>query len=128
MNVETRLLPSGFEDPERFVATWDHPDFNGRRAWRGGLPMEDIRDFYETMRHRADAALTLVEQYPFEQMPEDVARLYRLVLALAHAPMATELHGSARAPYAPYPDNLPATRIFILLSFSLSTISPLPPA
>src|SRR3546814_9368794 len=62
------------------------------------------------MRHRADAALTLVEQYPFEQMPEDVARLYRLVLALAHASMATEIHGSARAPYAPYPDKLTVTR------------------
>src|SRR3546814_9901751 len=97
MNVETRLLPSGFEDLERFVATWDHPDFNGRRAWRGGLPMEDIRDFYETMRHRVDAALTLVEQYPFEQMPEDVARLYRLVRSEEHT---SELQSLMRISYA----------------------------
>src|SRR3546814_21017896 len=116
MNVETRLLPSGFEDLERFVATWDHPDFNGRRAWRGGLPMEDIRDFYETMRHRADAALTLVEQYPFEQMPEDVARLYSLVPAPAHASMATAIHGSARPPSAPYPAKPPATRLLSTFS------------
>ena len=109
---DARLLPPGFADLERFVAAWDHPNFNARRAYRGGLPMADIRDFYETMRHRADAALTLVEEHPFDRMPDDVARLYRLVLALAHASMATEIHGAARAPYAPYPDQLSVTRSF----------------
>jgi hypothetical protein len=112
MSGETRLLPQGFEDLERFVATWDQPDFNGRRAYRGGIPMEEIRDFYETMRHRADEALTLIGQHPFANMPEDVARLYRPVLALAHASMATEVHGAPRAPYAPYPDQLTVTRSF----------------
>lgn len=112
MSVAAPLLPPGFEDLERFVATWDHPDFNSRRACRGGLSMEDIRDFYESIRQRADAALTLVEQHPFEQMPDEVARLYRLVLALAHASMATEIHGAPRAPYAPYPDQLTVTRSF----------------
>lgn len=106
------MLPAGFEDLEPFLAQWDLPTFNERRAFRGGLSLEEIRRFYDAMVPRASAALALIDTYPLRGMPDDVARLYRLVLALSHASMAVEVHGAARAPYAPYPDQLHLTRSF----------------
>jgi hypothetical protein len=110
--MSAQPLPPGFEDLEPFVADWDYPDFNERRAHRGGADMAEIRRFYDAMVPRAAAALDLIDTHPFEAMPDDVARLYRLVLALSHASMAVEVHGVARAPYAPYPDQLSVTRSF----------------
>lgn len=110
--MSDKLLPEGFADLEPFVADWALPSFNERRAHRGGADMADIRRFYDAMVPRADAALALIEQHPYRDMPEDVARLYLLVLALSHASMAIEVHGATRAPYAPYPDQLTVTRSF----------------
>lgn len=109
---ETGLLPKGFEELEPFLAGWDLPTFNARRAFRGAQSMEAIQCFYDAMVPRGSAALALVDRYPFPDYPEDVARLYRLLLALNHAAMAIEVHGAARAPYAPYPDQLAVTRSF----------------
>lgn len=106
------LLPPGFEDLEPFVAAWDGADFNARRAHRGGIDMAEIRRFYDAVVPRAAAALDLIDSHPYREMPDDVARLYRLILALSHASMAIEVHGAARAPYAPYPDQLTVTRSF----------------
>ncbi|MFW2828758.1 hypothetical protein [Sphingomonas sp. ID0503] len=108
----TGRLPAGFEELEPFVEEWDLPTFNARRAYRGGRSMEEIRRFYDAMVPRASDALALVDGHAFPDLPEDVARLYRLLLALNHAAMAIEVHGAPRAPYAPYPDQLTVTRSF----------------
>jgi hypothetical protein len=99
-------LPAGFEDIEPFADPWDLPDFNARRLARGGADMAEIRRFYDAMTPRAAAALDVVGRHPLHALPEDVARLYRLVLALAHVSMAVEVHGAPRAPFVPYPDSL----------------------
>ena len=58
------------------------------------------------MLQRADAALALLQPYDPEKLTGPMARLYQLVLALAHAAMAVEVHGAHRGKYSPYPQTI----------------------
>ncbi|WP_065382906.1 hypothetical protein [Hyphomonas sp. ND6WE1B] len=106
------LLPPGFEDLEVFVEHWDVPTTNERWNRRAGTPIEDIRSFYEAMLGRADEALRHCEQYPLDGMPADAARLSRLLMALAHAATAVEMHRASRVPHSPFPHMLSVERGF----------------
>lgn len=106
MNPPNALLPPGFEDLVPFVDYWAGETTQERIHARATASMETIRAFYDAMTERAEAALQYVEQFPLNQMPEDAARLYRLVLALGQAHVAVEIHGQPRAPGTPYPTGI----------------------
>ena len=93
MSQQLRLLPTGFEDLESFVATWALPTFNERMQHRAAQSMSEIRRFYDAMQPRADAAMVYLEQFPLNAIPADALNLFHLSLALAQAAMAVEIHG-----------------------------------
>ncbi|QKS01107.1 hypothetical protein F9288_16830 [Sphingomonas sp. CL5.1] len=99
-------LPAGFEDLEIFVDYWDVPTSNDRWNRRAGAEYKDIVRFYEAMTARMEEATAYVEQYPLDDMPDDVACLFRLLLALMQAAIAVELHQASRVPYSPWPHTL----------------------
>jgi len=94
-------LPAGFEELDPFVDDWDLPTSHERWIRRNAAAYSEIVRFYEAMFARAEEATQLVERYPLHTLPDDVARLYRLVLALAHAAIAVELHQAAHSPHSP---------------------------
>jgi hypothetical protein len=100
------LLPAGFEDLEPLVDYWAGADGQTRWDRRARAEMADIKAFYDQMVPRADAALAHLQPFPLDAMPEPEARLFRLVLSLAQAAMAVELHGQPRAPHSPYPHGI----------------------
>lgn len=100
------MLPFGFEDLLPFVDYWAGHTMEERLDARAKATMDEIRAFYDVMTERADAALDCIEKFPLDQMPEDAARLFRLVLALGQAHVAIEIHGSPRAPNTPYPNSI----------------------
>jgi hypothetical protein len=109
--VETQVtdetsLPHGFEDLEPFVACWAGEDPQIRWDRRATAPMAEIRAFYDAMVERADAALAHLQAFDLNAMPAPEARLMRLVLSLAHAAMAVELHGQPRALHSPWPHGI----------------------
>lgn len=106
MNPSQALLPAGFEDLVPFVDYWAGETTEARIHARSTASMATIREFYDAMTERAEAALQYVEQFPLNQMPDDAARLYRLVLALGQAHVAVEIHGQPRAPGTPYPTGI----------------------
>lgn len=106
------LLPAGFEELEGFVEHWDVETTNERWNRRAGTHYPEIVRFYEAMLARAEDATSHCEQYPFDAMPEDAARLARLLMALAHAATAVELHRAARVPFSPFPHMLSVERGF----------------
>ena len=65
--------------------------------------MAEITAFYDVILPLAPAAMNYLEGFALDAMPPAEARLFELVLALAHVSMATELHGAPRAPHTPYP-------------------------
>jgi hypothetical protein len=105
-----RNLPRGFEDLEPFVARWAGETTAERMATRCETDMNDIQAFYEAMLARGEEAMKLIEEFPLDNLPDDVANLSKLLLALAQASIAVELHGQPRAPESPYPNSIRLVR------------------
>ncbi len=103
-------LPPGFEDLNPFVAVWAQTTSERRMEARCAASMADIQTFYDAMTERAEAALIHIERFPIDALPADSARLFCLVLALAQAHVAIEIHGAVRAPNTPYPHGIRITR------------------
>lgn len=103
---EDNSLPAGFQDLEPLVPYWAGVTPGDRWDRRARASMEDIRAFYDIMVQRTDAALKYLQPKPLEELEGADARLFRLVLALAHVAMAVELHKQPRAPFSPYPHGI----------------------
>lgn len=103
-------LPAGFEELAPFVAYWVVPTSQERIARRSEASMHDIRQFYDAMMARGEELLAFFDRYPLDDLPADAATLYQLLLALAHAAMAVEVHRQPRAPNSPYPNGIRIVR------------------
>jgi hypothetical protein len=110
MSDNSMLLPSGFEDLNCFVEVWAQKTSEGRMNARCTASMADIQAFYDAMTERAEDALSHIETFPIDALPEDSARLFCLVLALAQAHIAIEIHRAVRAPNTPYPHGIHIVR------------------
>ena len=99
-------LPPGYEELEEFVDYWDVPTSNERWTRRAAADYPDIVRFYDAMTPRMEEATAYVEEYPLNDMPDDVACLFRLLLALMQAAIAVELHQASRVPHSPFPHAL----------------------
>lgn len=97
------LLPPEFADLERFVAYWDTPTSEERIGRRTNASMAVINDFYTTVQPRASEVLAYLDRYTLDTLPDDAARLFRLLLALTHASIAVEMHGQPRVPFSTHP-------------------------
>lgn len=106
---DTRL-PAGFEELEPFVDKWAVDDIPTRIAVRSTSSMEDIRTFYDAIVPRTVEAMALIDRHGLSDLPDDVARLCKLVLALASAATAIEIHGQPTAPGSPYPNGIKMVR------------------
>ncbi|MGD9812392.1 MAG: hypothetical protein AB7U35_13850 [Sphingobium sp.] len=106
----TRMLPGGFEELERFVDKWAVDTTAMRIDVRSTSTMSEIRDFYDAMVPRAAEAMALIDQNSLHDLPEDLATLCKLVLALAGAATAIEIHGEPTAPGSPYPSGIKLVR------------------
>lgn len=95
-----RSLPSGFDELEQFVDYWVRDSNDARWQQRSKASMQDIRHFYDLMLIRAEDAIAHLDAFPLDDMPPDAERLFKLLLAIAHAAMAVEMHGQPRAHHA----------------------------
>jgi hypothetical protein len=104
--IPAEALPPGFEDLEPFVAHWAGETTHARMNTRATSDITAIRDFYDAMIGRADEAIAYCERFPIDALPDDAARLFRLILGLAQAAIAIEIHGQPRAPGTPWPHSI----------------------
>ena len=115
MSVTARRLPADFESLEPFVDHWAKESAQERLSARCDLDMEDIRAFYDAVTDRAEDALNYLEQFPLDDMPDDARRLLTLILAMAQAHIAVEIHGQPRAPDTPWPNTIRIQRGLTIL-------------
>lgn len=101
-----RALPPNFEDLEPFVEYWLRDTNDERWQQRSRASMDDIRRFYDAMLARAEDAIAYLDQFPLDDMPEDATRLFKLLLGVAQAAIAVEMHGQPRARHSPYPHRI----------------------
>ncbi len=89
-------LPADFADLERFGA-WVLSTERERHARRYAVSMEEIRDFYDTMKPRMEAVVAYLNKYALDEMPDEARNLYQLGLSLMEVSTAVEMFGRQRA-------------------------------
>jgi hypothetical protein len=85
-------LPEPFADLAPYLA-WALPTERERSARRQASPMTEISAFYKAMLPRMGEILSYLAQYPLDNVPSDVQRLFYLSLALAEVAPAVENFG-----------------------------------
>ncbi len=89
-------LPAEFSDLERF-APWILRTERERYARRLAVSMEEIRDFYDTMKPRMDEVIAYLNKFPMDALPDDAERLLCIGLSLMEVSNAVEMFGRQRA-------------------------------
>ncbi len=92
------LLPGEFADLEPFAETWCLSTEVERYARRLDSTMADMLAFYDAANPRMEAAMTHLERYPLEDLPEDASHLLHLLYSLITVSFPAEAWGQARVP------------------------------
>lgn len=87
-----RQLPAAFAELEPFVS-WSLATERERTAKRHTSDMAAIRAFYDAMLPRLGEILQYLDDFPPEDVPDDVQRLFLLTLSLAEIAPAVENFG-----------------------------------
>jgi len=87
-----RQLPESFQDLTPYLA-WALATERERSAKRQSSTMTEIKAFYDAMLARMEEVLPYLAQFPPEQVPADVQRLFLLTLSLAEVAPAVENFG-----------------------------------
>lgn len=103
-------LPSDFAMLEPFLDHWGRETSQARLEARCTAEMDEIRAFYDAITQRAHDALQYLGQYTLADMPPPARNLLALVLAMAQAHVAVEIHGQGRAPGTPWPNTIRISR------------------
>ncbi|KEQ52031.1 hypothetical protein [Sphingobium chlorophenolicum] len=92
------LLPDGFADLLPFVAQWAKDDVQERHRQRFAAGMDGVQAFYDALAPRATDMMAYLDTVPLDDMPEEAANLYKLLMALAHVTLSVEHHGELAPP------------------------------
>jgi hypothetical protein len=90
-------LPSDFADLEPF-ADWAIPTERARYDKRVASTMEEMQAFYDAAFPRMEDALSYLEQYGMDSLPEDAKRLLWLYCALVTVSFPVEVWRQPRVP------------------------------
>jgi hypothetical protein len=91
-------LPTEFADLEPFALRWCLATERERYAQRLASSMAEMKAFYDAMFPRVDAALAHCDRFPLDELPDDAARLLRLVHSFVMVSFPVEVWGRPRIP------------------------------
>jgi hypothetical protein len=94
----TTMLPKEFSDLEPFAASWCLATETERFAHRMASSMDEIQAFYDAITPRAREAIEYCNQYPLDDMPEDVVNLMHLLYSMVMISFPVECWGQPRIP------------------------------
>lgn len=97
MTTSTSTLPPDFADLEPF-AEWALPTADERYAKRLASDMNELQAFYDAAMARIQDALTYLDGFPLDELPEDATRLMWLYCALMTASFPVEAWRQPRVP------------------------------
>ncbi len=92
------LLPSEFADLERFAERWCLASEPERWARRHSSSIEEMRDLYETMSPRLEAALGYCDRFPLDDLPAEARNLMHLALSFVMVSFPVEVWNGPRIP------------------------------
>jgi hypothetical protein len=91
------VLPDQFADLEPLSA-WALPTERERYAKRLASTMEELQAFYDAAFPRLEEALSYLDQFPLDDLPEDAARLLWLYCALMTVSFPVEVWRQPKVP------------------------------
>ena len=90
------MLPSSFEEYERFAEKWCLATEPERWEARSTTPMPEIRELYDAFTPRFEEAIDFCDKFPLEELPDDVLNLLHLVYSMIVVSMAVEVFGTQK--------------------------------
>jgi hypothetical protein len=100
MNNANALLPSGFENLDRFVESWAIAGSANRLQRRLESSDAERVEFFNAAKDMAAPALELLDRKPLDQFDGKENRLMDLMLTLAHVSLAVEVQADAEPKHA----------------------------
>jgi len=97
MSDTSPSLPAQFADLQPF-ADWAMPGERARYAKRVASTMEELQAFYDAAFPRMEEAMTYLEQYSMDDLPEDATNLLWLYCALVTVSFPVEVWRQPRVP------------------------------
>ena len=91
------VLPSEFSDLEPF-AGWALEREGDRYAKRLSSRMDELQAFYDAAFPRLEAAMTYLDQFELDALPDDAKRLLWLCYSLVNASFPVEVWRQPRVP------------------------------
>jgi hypothetical protein len=91
------VLPADFADLEPF-ADWSLETEAERYAKRLASSMDELQAFYDAAFPRLEAAITYLDGFPLDSLPEDATRLLWLTYSLVNASFPVEVWRQPRVP------------------------------
>ena len=92
------MLPSQFQDLERFAEKWDRGGSNARYAVRLASTIDELQDFHDAFLPRIGEIKAYLDSKPFAEYTDADRRLGRLVFAWVPAAEAVEVFKQPRVP------------------------------
>jgi hypothetical protein len=99
MQTEHRL-PFGFETLEPFAESWAVAGTDNRRLRRIDSNEAERTAFYNAAKEQLGAAMEHLNGRPLNSLKDDEARLFNMMLTLAHIALAVEHIGSQEAAHS----------------------------
>jgi hypothetical protein len=92
------VLPDEFTDLEPYADRWSLPTEAARWAERHASSIEDMRELYDAMFPRVEAALAFCDRFPLDDLPEEGRNLLHLVLSFVMVSFPVEVWNTPRIP------------------------------
>ena len=91
-------LPDEFAALSRFAGRWSLPTEPERWARRHESTIEEMRELYEAMFPRVEAALAYCDRSPLDELPADARNLLHLVFSFVMVSFPVEVWDDPRIP------------------------------
>jgi hypothetical protein len=91
-------LPPEFADLELWAGEWILPTLEDRLQRRLATPMDELHAFYDAVFPRAEDAMSYLDQFAIDALPETAVNLMHLLYALSVVSVATDVFGSQKDP------------------------------
>ena len=88
-------MPPEFSDLEPFAGTWCLATEHERFAQRMASTMDEMQAFYDAIMPRAEEAMTYLDEFPLDDMPDDAQNLLHLLLLHGHGVVPGRVLGTA---------------------------------
>lgn len=96
MSNEEKKLPAGFEDLQKWAGAWAKTTENERRIQREASTFEEIKEYYDVMLTRVDAALEYLNTKDMNTFDAPDEALFGMTLSLAEVAAPVEWYGQVR--------------------------------